>query len=124
MRRVRLALIVVAMLALAVVGAILLLRAVLGTVDHDKARDEAQALFDRTAPGRATVERCRSATEEDVDSPTIETFVCTVSGPTCTSDEIIVVPRAAKPGQIDSYMPNGTGPPHFDKGAPTGQPCR
>jgi hypothetical protein len=124
MRRWTPALVVLAVLALMVVGAVLLFRAAFGTTNEDKARDEAQALYDRVSARDAIVERCRAATERDVDSPTHDTFACRVDYSGCTSDEILVIPRAATPGRVDGPTRERDGPAYFHKVAPGGRHCR
>ena len=115
MRWLRGAVVIAALLALAGLAGIWLLRALFGTTDREVARAEVQTLYVAAGHRDVRVTGCRTATERDMDSPSKDAFVCTVRTPSCTRNSIFFVRRAVEPGWIDAEpsprreLPRGLG---------------
>jgi hypothetical protein len=100
MRRLRIAGMSLAVLPVVVLAALLLARAAFGTT-NTAAQSEVRILFERAGHRGVDVQKCRPATESDVDSATRDTFVCAVATPSCKRDFIVVARAAVEPGWLD-----------------------
>ena len=101
MRRLRITGLTFGVIAAVVFAALLFARAAFGTTDTGRARADVQKLFERAGHRTVDVGACRLATEEDVDSPTRDTFVCGVSTQSCAHDFIVFARSAVEPGWLD-----------------------
>jgi hypothetical protein len=101
MRWLRVGLITLGVLGAVAVAGLLFLRGLIGVWDYETARSEVERLYERAGHESPRVSRCRTATHEDVDSPTPDVFVCTVETRGCTRSFVFSVPRAYDEGWLD-----------------------